>query len=70
MPGTAQKNPRPDGAVMGARAGEAVRLHYEQRRSRREIGRALGIGEQGVKSLLRRSRQVLRDCVERSRRQP
>jgi len=51
------------------RAAEAVRLHYEQRRSRREIGRTLGIGEQGVKSLLRRSRQVLRECVERGRKQ-
>lgn len=54
---------------LDGRAAEAVRLHYEQRRSRREIGRTLGIGEQGVKSLLRRSRQVLRECVERGRKQ-
>ena len=47
------------------RAREAVRLHYEERRSRRDIGARLGIGEDGVKSLLRRTRSVLRDCMER-----
>ena len=51
------------------RARQAVQLHYEERRSRREIGERLGIGEQGVKSLLRRSRDLLRQCVERARRQ-
>lgn len=50
---------------LDGRAREAVRLCYEERRSRREIGRRLGIGEQGVKSLLRRTRAVLRACVER-----
>lgn len=49
------------------RARLAIDLHYEQRRSRRDIGIRLGIGEQGVKSLLRRSRDVLRQCVERGR---
>ncbi|MCB9876840.1 MAG: sigma-70 family RNA polymerase sigma factor [Planctomycetes bacterium] len=47
------------------RAREALRLNYEERRSRREIGERLGVGEQGVKSLLRRTRAVLRECVER-----
>lgn len=53
---------------LDGRAREAVRLHYEDRRSRREIGERLEIGEQGVKSLLRRSRELLRRCVERTRR--
>ncbi len=47
------------------RAREAVRLHYEERRSRRDIGVRLGIGEDGVKSLLRRTRAVLRECMRR-----
>ena len=49
------------------RAREALRLHYEDRRSRREIAERLSIGEDGVKSLLRRSREVLRQCVARMR---
>ena len=49
------------------RAREALRLHYEDRRSRREIAERLAIGEDGVKSLLRRSREVLRKCVARSK---
>ena len=53
---------------LDGRAREVVRLHYEDRRSRREIGDRLEIGEQGVKSLLRRSRELLRQCVERARR--
>ncbi len=52
---------------LDGRAREAVRLHYEERRSRRGVGRRLGIGEDGVKSLLRRTRALLRDCVERKR---
>lgn len=50
------------------RARDAIRLHYEERKSRREIGERLGIGEDGVKSLLRRTRALLRDCIERERR--
>jgi len=49
------------------RAREAVRWHYEERRSRKEIGERLGLGNDGVKSLLRRSRAALRTCVERGR---
>ena len=47
------------------RAREVVRWHYEERHSRRDIGARLGIGEDGVKSLLRRTRSALRDCVGR-----
>lgn len=53
---------------LDGRARQAVKLHYEDRRSRRDIGARLEIGEDGVKSLLRRSREVLRDCIERGRR--
>lgn len=52
---------------LDGRARDAVRLHYEERRSRRDIGAALGIGDDGVKSLLRRTRAVLRECMERVR---
>ncbi|MBL9077727.1 MAG: RNA polymerase sigma factor [Planctomycetes bacterium] len=51
---------------LDGRARDAVRLCYEERRSRREIGDRLGIGDDGVKSLLRRTRAVLRACVERA----
>ena len=50
---------------LDGRARQAVRLCYEERRSRREIGERLGLGEQGVKSLLQRTRAALRTCVER-----
>lgn len=53
-------------ARLDGRARDAVRLHYEERRSRRDIGQALGIGEDGVKSLLRRTRALLRACMERT----
>ena len=49
------------------RARDVVRMHYEERRSRRDIGERLGIGEDGVKSLLRRTRSILRECIERHR---
>lgn len=51
------------------RAREVVRMHYEERRSRAAIGERLGIGEDGVKSLLRRTRSLLRECVERRRQE-
>lgn len=52
---------------LGGRAREAVRWHYEERRSRADIAERLGLGNDGVKSLLRRARAALRTCVERSR---
>jgi RNA polymerase sigma-70 factor (ECF subfamily) len=56
-------------AQLTGRAREVVRLHYEERCSRQGIGQRLGLGEQGVKSLLRRTRSLLRDCIERRRRE-
>lgn len=52
---------------LDGRAREAVRWHYEERRSRTDIAERLGLGSDGVKSLLRRTRAALRTCVERSR---
>lgn len=53
---------------LAPRAREAVQLHYEDRRSRREIGARLGIGEDGVKSLLRRTRAQLYACMQHDER--
>lgn len=50
---------------LDGRARQAVQWHYEQRRSRRAIAEQLGIGEDGVKSLLRRTRDWLRRCMAR-----
>jgi RNA polymerase sigma-70 factor (ECF subfamily) len=46
------------------RARQAVELFYRQEKSRGDIGRELELGEEGVKTLLRRTREVLRRCVE------
>lgn len=46
------------------RARDVVRWHYEERASRDAIGERLGIGADGVKSLLRRTRALLRECIE------
>jgi RNA polymerase sigma-70 factor (ECF subfamily) len=51
---------------LDGRARQAIALHYEERRSRTYIGERLGIGEDGVKSLLRRTRAALRQCIERN----
>lgn len=50
---------------LDGRAREAVRLQYEERRSREDLGLALGLSADGVKSLMRRVRTALRACVER-----
>lgn len=47
------------------RARDVVRWQYEERCSRTTIAERLGIGADGVKSLLRRTRTVLRDCIEK-----
>jgi RNA polymerase sigma-70 factor, ECF subfamily len=51
------------------RARQAIDLCYRDGCSRSEIGRALGLSEDGVKSLLRRSRETLRSCIERKKEQ-
>ncbi|MBL8737688.1 MAG: RNA polymerase sigma factor [Planctomycetes bacterium] len=53
--------------TLDGRARQVVRWHYEERRSRQDIGERLGLGLDGVKSLLRRTRAILRRCLERRR---
>lgn len=47
------------------RAKEAVDWSYRDGLGRDEIARRLGMKPQGVKTLMRRTRQLLRECVER-----
>ena len=52
-------------AGLSGRGREAVRLSYEESRSRDEIGTSLNLSRDGVKTLMRRIRQELKACVER-----
>jgi RNA polymerase sigma-70 factor (ECF subfamily) len=47
------------------RARRAIELRYRDDRSRADIAAALEMTEDGAKTLLRRTRDVLRECVER-----
>ncbi len=47
------------------RVRRALDLHYRDRASRADIAEQLGMAVEGVKTLLRRARSALRDCVER-----
>jgi RNA polymerase sigma-70 factor (ECF subfamily) len=47
------------------RARQAINLHYRDEMARDAIAAALDMKPDGVKTLLRRARQVLRECVER-----
>ncbi len=47
------------------RVRQALELQYRDRATRTEIATALEVGVEGVKTLLRRARSALRDCVER-----
>jgi RNA polymerase sigma-70 factor, ECF subfamily len=47
------------------RSREAIDLHYRQGASRDAIAAKLDMKPDGVKSLLRRTRALLRECVER-----
>jgi RNA polymerase sigma-70 factor, ECF subfamily len=47
------------------RAREAIDLHYRESASRDAIAKQLEMQPDGVKTLLRRTRQVLRECIER-----
>jgi RNA polymerase sigma-70 factor (ECF subfamily) len=49
-----------------ARTRGALEWHYADRLGRDAIGARLGIGGDGVKSMLRRARELLRECIERS----
>ncbi|MEX2170437.1 MAG: sigma-70 family RNA polymerase sigma factor [Pirellulales bacterium] len=52
-------------AGLDGRAKQAIDLHYRENVSREEISERLEIQPEGVKTLLRRTRQVLRECIER-----
>lgn len=52
-------------AGLDGRGRTAVRLRYEEGTSRGEMAERLGLSLDGVKSLLRRVRGILRACVER-----
>lgn len=47
------------------RARQALEWHHQDGLPRREVAARLGLGEEGAKSLLERSRDLLRDCVQR-----
>ena len=52
-------------AHLAGKSGDALELQYRDRASRAEIGAKLELAVEGVKTLLRRGRAALRDCVER-----
>jgi RNA polymerase sigma-70 factor (ECF subfamily) len=51
--------------AVSQKAKEVLRLRYESALAREAIGARLGLSESGVKSILVRTRQRLRLCVER-----
>jgi len=52
--------------LLTERSQTAVRLAYGERQSWAEIGAVLGMQASGVKTLLRRSRATLKECIERA----
>jgi RNA polymerase sigma-70 factor (ECF subfamily) len=52
-------------AQLSGRPAEAIELCYRQQLSRETIAERLGMQPDGVKTLLRRTREVLRECVEK-----
>jgi RNA polymerase sigma-70 factor (ECF subfamily) len=52
-------------AQIEGRARQAIDMHYHDHASREAIASQLGMQADGVKTLLRRTRDVLRECVER-----
>ncbi len=52
-------------AAVNPRVRRALELQYRQRLGRAEIAAELEMAAEGVKTLLRRARSALRDCVER-----
>jgi len=50
---------------LDGRPREAINLHYRDKAGREAIAAKLAMKPDGVKSLLRRTRELLRECVER-----
>lgn len=55
-------------AELPERSRRLLEVTYAERSGRAATARALGIGENGVKSALRRLRAFLHECIERRRR--
>ncbi len=51
--------------AVSPRVRRALELQYHDRASRAEIGAELDMAVEGVKTLMRRARSALRDCVQR-----
>lgn len=51
--------------TVDGRAREAIDLFYRDGLSRKAMAAAMSIKPEGVKTLLRRTRDVLRDCIQR-----
>jgi len=51
--------------AVSPRVRQALELQYRDRASRAEIAAELDLAVEGVKTLLRRARSALRDCVQR-----
>lgn len=51
--------------TLKGRAQQAVRLFYSDGHSRAETARLMQMDEEGVKTLLRRAKDALRECVEK-----
>lgn len=50
---------------LDGRPRRAIDLHYRDHASREDIARQLDMQPDGVKTLLRRTREILRECIER-----
>ncbi len=50
---------------LDGRAREAIHLCYREDLSRQAMAAALGMKPEGIKTLLRRTRDALRDCIQR-----
>jgi RNA polymerase sigma-70 factor, ECF subfamily len=50
---------------LDGRARQAIDLHYQSKARRQDIAKQLKMKPEGVKTLLRRTREILRDCIER-----
>ena len=51
--------------TLEGRARQVIHLFYHERRGRSEIAECMEMKPDGVKTLLRRTREILRQCIER-----
>lgn len=51
-------------AGLTARAQKALRMRFEEHRTREQIAEALGIGPHGAKNLMQRAKQQLKQCMD------